>query len=58
MTSFAWESAAYRNHRQEILTLRSRYRPGSDPTHTGELQRTPPGLLVTKQNFEDFLLEL
>lgn len=40
------------------VTLRSRYRPGSDPTHTGELQRTPPRLLVTKQNFEDFLLEL
>jgi hypothetical protein len=40
------------------VTLRSRYRPGVDPTNTGTLQRTPPGLLVAKQGFEDFLLEL
>ncbi|MFG6197752.1 hypothetical protein [Nonomuraea sp. JJY05] len=40
------------------VTLRSRFRPSSDPTHTGELQRTPPTLLVTKQGFEDFLLKL
>ncbi|TQS13104.1 hypothetical protein [Microbispora hainanensis] len=40
------------------VTLRSRFRPSSNPTHTGELQRTPPALLVTKQSFEDFFLEL
>ena len=39
-------------------TLRSRYRPGDDPTKTGTLQRTPPALRVTKQGFEDFLLDL
>ncbi|HLK77563.1 MAG TPA: hypothetical protein VKU77_28435 [Streptosporangiaceae bacterium] len=40
------------------VTLRSRYRPGDDPTNTGTLQRTPPALRVTKHGFEDFLLDL
>ena len=40
------------------VTLRSRYRPGSDPTNTGQLERTPPRLVVTKQGFEDYLLQL
>ena len=40
------------------VMLSSRYRPGNDPTGTGQLERTPPRLLVSKQGFEDFLLEL
>ncbi len=39
-------------------TLRARYRPGIDPTHTGELRVTLPTLTVSKQGYQTETQEL
>jgi hypothetical protein len=40
------------------ITLRARYRPGNDPTNTGQLQITWPALTVTKAGFQTYRQEL
>lgn len=39
-------------------TLRPRYRPSTDPTHTGEMQVRWPALTVTKTGFQTYTQEL
>jgi hypothetical protein len=39
-------------------TLRARYRPSTDPTHTGQFQVTWPSLTVTKTGFQTYRQEL
>jgi hypothetical protein len=40
------------------VTLRPRYRPSTDPTHTGQWQITWPSLTVTKAGFQTYREEL